>query len=61
MLFRSRLKDEGYVDTYLEESSEGPPRKYYKITQGGRDWNKSLLEEWLTFSAAVSRITEAKK
>ena len=24
-----RLKNEGYVSTYLEESSEGPPRKYY--------------------------------
>jgi PadR family transcriptional regulator PadR len=56
-----RLRDEGYVETYLEESSEGPPRKYYRITKSGRDWNESLLVEWRAFAAAVSRITEDKK
>ena len=31
-----RLRDEGLVSTYLEESQEGPPRKYYRLTDGGR-------------------------
>ena len=56
-----RLRDEGYVETYLEESSGGPPRKYYRITKSGRDWNEALLGEWRAFSAAVSRITEDTK
>ena len=30
-----RLKNDGYVDTYLQESQTGPPRKYYKLTVGG--------------------------
>ena len=25
-----RFRTEGYVSTYLQESQEGPPRKYYK-------------------------------
>ena len=30
-----RLKKEGYVTTYLEESREGAPRKYYELTEKG--------------------------
>lgn len=56
-----RLKDEGYVETYIQESSEGPPRKYYKISAKGGAWRLALLEEWRAFTAAVSRITEDLK
>ena len=30
-----RLTNEKYFDTYLVESNEGPPRKYYKIKSVG--------------------------
>lgn len=29
----NRFKKDGLVDTYLAESHNGPPRKYYKITE----------------------------
>ena len=32
-----RLKDEGLVTTYLQESGEGPPRKYYRSYGNGTD------------------------
>ena len=32
----SRLRVQGLVSTRLEESSEGPARKYYKLTVEGR-------------------------
>lgn len=32
----NRFKKDGLVDTYLAESHNGPPRKYYKITEAGR-------------------------
>ncbi len=32
----SRLKKQGLVTTRLEESSEGPARKYYSLTDAGR-------------------------
>lgn len=32
----SRLKKQGLVTTRLEESSEGPARKYYSLTDTGR-------------------------
>ena len=32
----SRLKREGLLRTTIEESSEGPPRKYYALTRAGK-------------------------
>ena len=55
-----RLKAEGFVDTYLEESTEGPSRKYYRITEQGEEEQRSQLEEWLQFRASVERLMHIK-
>ena len=31
-----RMQADGLVDTYLVESSSGPPRKYYRLTEAGK-------------------------
>jgi len=51
-----RFRTDGYVTTYLEESQEGPPRKYYRITDEGRKAYKELLEEWEAFTVGVNKI-----
>jgi PadR family transcriptional regulator PadR len=51
-----RLKNEGYVETYLEESSEGPPRKYYKLTEKGENTRVLYLNEWNEFLKGVNSI-----
>lgn len=51
-----RLQKEGYCTTYLKESSEGPPRKYYKITQSGEKIRSELVEEWEKFIEGVNQI-----
>jgi PadR family transcriptional regulator PadR len=51
-----RIKDEGYVTTYLRESQEGPPRKYYRITDFGRVSKETMEEEWRKFSAGMEKI-----
>lgn len=48
-----RLTNEKYFDTYLKESSEGPPRKYYHITTKGKDYTRNLKHEWLEFHSKV--------
>lgn len=48
-----RLRDEGNVETYLKESKEGPPRKYYKLTLLGKKVHKQLSKEWKKFSKEV--------
>lgn len=51
-----RLTKEGYFSTYLKESTEGPPRKYYQLTDSGREFLHELLEEWETFTNGVNQI-----
>jgi PadR family transcriptional regulator, regulatory protein PadR len=49
-----RLKNDGYVTTYLEESKEGAARKYYRLTDAGKKMERELREEWLTFAKKVN-------
>lgn len=51
-----RLTNEGYFTTYLEESSEGPPRKYYRITEKGLEVYRELRSQWNSFVEGVTKI-----
>jgi PadR family transcriptional regulator, regulatory protein PadR len=53
-----RLTKEGLFSTYLMESTEGPPRKYYKITAKGLELKNELLQEWLQFTKGVNEMLE---
>lgn len=53
-----RLTNEKYFETYLKESSEGPPRKYYHITVIGKQKKDELLNEWLVFDESVSKFVK---
>ncbi|HHT18245.1 MAG: PadR family transcriptional regulator [Euryarchaeota archaeon] len=55
-----RLKKENMVISYLKESQDGPPRKYYKITVIGKDRKKNLVEEWGQFSMGVNNLIHEK-
>lgn len=51
-----RLTKDGYFTTYLQESTEGPPRKYYQLTDNGRIYLQSLLNEWEKFANGVNQL-----
>ncbi|MBS4223927.1 PadR family transcriptional regulator [Lederbergia citrea] len=51
-----RLTKEEYFTTYLQESSEGPSRKYYKLTDSGRKYLHELIHEWQEFSNGVNQL-----
>ncbi len=51
-----RLRNEGYFEVYLRESPNGPARKYYRLTQKGRDTQQLLEREWKEFSQSVDEI-----
>lgn len=53
-----RLMNEGLFTTYLKESSEGPPRKYYTLTDSGKREQQALAEEWKRFTEGVTSIIE---
>jgi PadR family transcriptional regulator PadR len=56
-----RLTQEGYFTTYLKESSEGPPRKYYSLTELGKQTKEELEREWFHFIGAVNNIVGEEK
>lgn len=49
-----RLTNEHYFETYLQESSEGPPRKYYHITAPGILHLQELVTDWDLFQKQVN-------
>lgn len=51
-----RLNKEGYFTTYLKESTEGPPRKYYRLTDKGKAYLNELLNEWDAFTKGVNEL-----
>jgi len=51
-----RMQGEGLVETYLVESSAGPPRKYYRLTASGRASFAAQKEAWRGFAGAVHAI-----
>lgn len=51
-----KLKADGLVKTYISEESGGPPRKYYSLTQTGREEFKNNSSEWLSFAEIVNKI-----
>ncbi len=56
-----RLTNEHYFETYLQESSEGPPRKYYHITAAGILYRDTLEAEWNVFQEQVNRFLKEQK
>ncbi|MBQ5863647.1 MAG: helix-turn-helix transcriptional regulator [Peptococcaceae bacterium] len=48
-----RLTNEKYFETYLRESTEGPPRKYYHLTKVGEMYKDELKNEYLVFHESV--------
>lgn len=54
----NRFKKDGLVDTYLAESHNGPPRKYYRITDSGRKEFKESVREWQEFNKAVQKLMQ---
>lgn len=56
-----RLTNEKYFETYLLESSEGPPRKYYRITALGKKRTKELKKEWLDFTKSIEKFIKEWK
>ena len=42
----TRLKNDGLLDYSWRESNAGPPRKYFKITDIGRQFLEALTSSW---------------
>jgi PadR family transcriptional regulator PadR len=52
----SRMRREGLVDYEWQESSAGPPRKYYRLTAKGRAQLGELAEYWKEINATIAQL-----
>ena len=57
----NRLSNDHLLESYLKESTEGPPRKYNHITSLGLARYEALLEEWTNFSESVNTYLKGVK
>lgn len=53
----TRLKNDGLLNYRWEESTSGPPRKYYGLTEIGQQFLNELNGTWGELSSAVNTIT----
>lgn len=51
----TRLKNDGLLNYRWEESVQGPPRKYYSITEAGIKFHGELKSTWDELSEAVTQ------
>lgn len=57
----TRLKNAGLVEYKWVESKSGPPRKYYKLTENGEAFVKSLTETWDELQHSTRTIMSKSK
>ncbi|MCM2448817.1 PadR family transcriptional regulator [Agrobacterium vitis] len=53
-----RMQNDGLVATRFVESSNGPPRKYYRLTEQGRTIFEAHRRDWRSFASAVDKLLE---
>lgn len=54
----TRLKNDGLVDSIWREGKNGPPRKYFTITDQGRVFLSELFGSWEQFVQSVNQVVE---
>ena len=56
----SRLKKSEYIKHEWKESLQGPPRKYYSITDSGLKYIEELIVSWNDINSSVKSLLKSK-
>ncbi|MBN2669522.1 MAG: PadR family transcriptional regulator [Bacteroidales bacterium] len=56
----TRMKNEGWLNYQWEESTQGPPRKYYYLTEEGQFYYNEIENYWNQLITSVNLITNNK-
>lgn len=57
----TRLKNAGLLAYRWEESTQGPPRKYYELTENGRQFLTELEGSWAELVDAVAKVKKSRE
>ncbi len=55
----SRLKADGLVRATIEDSPDGPPRKYYELTRTGKTTLGEMNSAWQSLVSSVEALRNA--
>jgi PadR family transcriptional regulator, regulatory protein PadR len=55
----TRLKNAELLQYRWEESSSGPPRKYYTLTEQGNEFLNELKSTWEELQFAINQVTQS--
>lgn len=56
----TRLKNSGLLSYQWIESNQGPPRKYYKLTESGEQFLGELENSWQELNNTINHIKNNK-
>ena len=56
-----RLEKAGCISSYWGDEQTGARRRYYSITDAGRDAYKGLITEWNTAKALIDKLIETEE
>jgi PadR family transcriptional regulator PadR len=57
----SRLQKQGMIEGYLVQSSEGPARKYYRMSRDGQKTLTQWRDDWSGFREAVDAVLNGEE
>lgn len=57
----ARLRKQGLVETNWQESTSGPPRRYYHVTVAGADALAAFADAWTPFTREATAVLEGEK
>ncbi len=52
----SRMRREGWLDYEWQESTSGPPRKYYRLTEAGRQELVEFRRYWTSLTDLIHEL-----
>ncbi len=55
----TRMKNNGLLTYRWEESREGPPRKYFRLTPEGAFLLADLEQEWNAITSSIQKVTQS--
>lgn len=55
----SRLTEDGLLTVRQALSPAGPPRRYYRLTDAGRDRMKEMADYWTQIEVSVAELLKA--
>lgn len=56
-----KLEDQGLIVSYWKAQEKGPDRKYYAITEEGKEILKNKTSEWKQFIAVIAKVMRGQE